>query len=329
MDDLKTSLEHLAGRVEDRPDAFVRLDRRRRVRTRTRRLTAGLLAVAIAVTGTLTAYSAFTTPSPRGPSTTPSPGAPAATTQPIAALWPEHDTVALRAAQEAVDSGEMRWRLDAEETAVRFVRSVLGWTSDDERLHHNAVEAPSGLVMVDVFTVPTSCEQESCDVVHDVILQLIRHGDEDGIWSVISAESAVFNMQFRIGQAVRVGEDPRGDLGSSVGHRDRCRREGLRAMLRLPRGDRRRPRPSCQRPHRGGRRRMRRLCLCSDTSTPGSSGRRPLRRTLPRTARSDRGGSRVHRAGDRFWADRRGSPTRGSMSGMATGGIGRLLRSGP
>lgn len=207
MDDLKTSLEHLAGRVEDRPDAFVRLERRRHVRARSRRLTAGILAVAIALTGTLTAYSAFTTPSPRGPSTTPSPGDPAATTRPIAALWPEHDTAALRAAQEAVDSGEMRWRLDAEETAVRFVRSVLGWTSEAERLHHNAVAAPSGLVMVDVVTVPASCEQESCDVVHDVILQLFRHGDEDGIWSVISAESSVFNMQFRIGQAVRVGED--------------------------------------------------------------------------------------------------------------------------
>lgn len=200
MDDLRTGLERLSRRVEDRPDALVRLERRRQVRSRTRRLTAGLLAVGIAVIGTVTAYSAFTTPTPR---------VPGAAGGSIAALWPEHDAEQLRATQEAVDAGDptLDWRLDAEETAVRFVRSVLGWTGPNERLHHNAVEAPSGLATVEVFTVPASCDEESCDVVHDVIVQLFRLGEEDGVWSVISAESPVFNMQFRIGQAVRVGED--------------------------------------------------------------------------------------------------------------------------
>lgn len=202
MDDLKTRLDHLSTRVEDRADALVRLERRRRVRARTRRLTAGILAVGIAVVGTATAYSAFTTSSPRvrgGGST----GAP------IAALWPEHYSEQLRATQEAVDAGDssLDWRLDAEETAVRFVRSVLGWTSPDERLHHNAVEAPSGVATVEVFTVPTSCDEESCDVVHEVVLRLLRFGETDGIWSVMSAESSVFNMQFRIGQSVRIGDD--------------------------------------------------------------------------------------------------------------------------
>jgi hypothetical protein len=202
MDDLKTRLDHLSTRVEDRPDALVRLERRRRVRARTRRLTAGILAVGIAVAGTATAYSAFTTPNP------PVPGV-GSTGAPIAALWPEHDTEQLQATQEAVDAGDaaLDWRLDAEDTAERFVRSVLGWTSPDERLHLNASEAPSGLVTVDAVTVPASCQEESCDVVHDVVLQLLRLGDEDGIWSVIAAESPVFNMQFRIGQAVRIGDD--------------------------------------------------------------------------------------------------------------------------
>lgn len=200
MDDLRTRLEHLSTRVEDRPDALVRLERRRHVRSRTRRLTAGVLAVGVAVMGTVTAYSAFTSPTH---------GVPGAAGGSIAALWPEHDVEQLRATQEAVDAGDptLDWRLDAEETAVRFVRSVLGWTNPDERLHHNASEAPDGLVTVDVVTVPASCDEESCDVVHDVVLQLLRLGEEDGIWSVISAESPVFNMQFRIGQAVRVGED--------------------------------------------------------------------------------------------------------------------------
>lgn len=202
MDDLRTRLDYLSTRVEDRPDALVRLQHRRQLRSRTRRLTAGLFAVGIAVVGTATAYSAFTTPTPRVPGV-------GSTAAPIAALWPEHDTEQLQATQDAVDAGDrtLDWRLDAEETAVRFVRSVLGWTSPDERLHHNAVEAPSGVATVEVFTVPASCDEESCDVVHEVILRLLRFGDADGIWSVMSAESSVFNMQFRIGQAVRVGED--------------------------------------------------------------------------------------------------------------------------
>jgi hypothetical protein len=128
---------------------------------------------------------------------------------PIAALWPEHDTELLRAAQEAVDAGDatLDWRLHAEDTAERFVRSVLGWTSPDERLLLTASEAPSGLVTVDAVTVAASCQEESCDVVHDVVLQLLQLGDVDGIWSVIAAESPVFNMQFHIGQAVRAGDD--------------------------------------------------------------------------------------------------------------------------
>ena len=200
MDDLRTSLERLSSRVENRPDALMRLDRRRRVHARTRRLTAGLLAVGIAVMGTATAYSILTTPTPREP---------AAASGPIPALWPEHSAEGLRATQDAVDAGDpaLQWRLSPKETAFRFARSVLGWTSPDERFHGDAVEAPKGLTMVDVFTVPASCDQESCDVVHEVILHLLRLGDEDGIWSVISAESSVFNMQFRIGQEVRVGQE--------------------------------------------------------------------------------------------------------------------------
>jgi hypothetical protein len=201
MDDLKTRLERLSRRVEDRPDALMRLERRRHVRARTRRLTAGLLAIGIGVMGTVTAYSILTTPTPREP---------AAASGPLAALWPEHSAEELRATEDAVDAGDpaVQWRLNPKETAFRFARSVLGWTSPDERFHGNASEAPSGLVTVDVFTVPTSCHEESCDVVHEAIIHLWRLGERDGgIWSVISAESSVFNMQFRIGQAVRVGQD--------------------------------------------------------------------------------------------------------------------------
>ncbi len=163
---------------------------------------AGILAVGIAVVGTAIVYSAFTTPAPRE-------AAVGSTAAPIAALWPEHDTEQLQATQDAVDAGDatLDWRLDAEDTAERFVRSVLGWTSPDERLFSHASEAPSGLMTVTSRPSRLPATSESCDVVHDVVLQLLRLGDEDGIWSVIAAETAVFNMQFRIGQAVRVGDD--------------------------------------------------------------------------------------------------------------------------
>jgi hypothetical protein len=200
MADLKAQLERIATRVEDRPDGFARLERRRRVRSGIRRLTAGVVAIGIGAVGTVTAASLFGTPRlqlPGGPDGQ------------IAALWPEHDAEQLRATQEAVDTGDpsAAWRLDPEETAVRFARSVLGWTDQEERLHHQGVEAPNGLFTVDVFTVPASCDEESCDVVHEAIVQLLRLGDEGGIWSVISAESSSFNMQFRIGQVVRPGDD--------------------------------------------------------------------------------------------------------------------------
>jgi hypothetical protein len=199
MDDLSTRLDRIAFRVEDRPDAFARLERRRRARSRGRRLTAGFLGMVIAVLGTVTAYSVLSTPRLQLP------GGPGGQ---IAALWPEHDADQVRATQEAVDAGDttMEWRLDAEETGVRFVRSVLGWPSPDERLVHNAVQAPNGMVTVDVTTVPNSCIEESCVGERDVIVQLLQFGDEDGIWSVISAESSTFNMQFRIGESVRVGD---------------------------------------------------------------------------------------------------------------------------
>lgn len=201
MDDLKTRLDRVASRIEAGPDAFARLERRRRALARGRRVTAGVLGVVIAVLGTMTAYSVLRTPRLQLPG---GPGRPGVQ---IAALWPEHDAQQLQVTQEAVDAGDSAWRLDAEETAVRFVRSALGWTSPNERLLHNATEAPNGLATVEVFTVPATCDEESCDVVRDVIVQLLRLGEEDGIWSVISVESPTFNMQFRIGQTVGIGDE--------------------------------------------------------------------------------------------------------------------------
>jgi hypothetical protein len=205
MTDVRTELRR-ASRSFEVPDATFERLLERKGRVRRRQHVASLAVAVVVATGSVGAVGALLSMDGGDPEAPV--GIPGATGRPIPALWPEHDAEQLRAAQEAVDAGDasLAWRLDPEETAVRFVRSVLGWTDPDERLHHTAVEAPSGLATVDVFTTPASCQEESCDTVRDVIVQLLRLGDDDGVWSVVSAESPSFNMQFRIGHVVRAGD---------------------------------------------------------------------------------------------------------------------------
>src|SRR5436853_131012 len=67
MGDLGTRLERVADRVPRTDDAFERLARRRGVRHRNRRITAALMAVAVAAGGTVAVFSAFERGSPEGP----------------------------------------------------------------------------------------------------------------------------------------------------------------------------------------------------------------------------------------------------------------------
>jgi hypothetical protein len=62
MSDLRSRLERLGDRVRSAPDAFERLERSRRRRDRNRRITAGAVALLVAVAGTVAAYAAFRQP---------------------------------------------------------------------------------------------------------------------------------------------------------------------------------------------------------------------------------------------------------------------------
>jgi hypothetical protein len=66
MGDLRSDLERIGHGVEPRADAFERLERRRRTRDRNRRLTAGGLALVIAIGGSVVAYSALRDDGPAG-----------------------------------------------------------------------------------------------------------------------------------------------------------------------------------------------------------------------------------------------------------------------
>jgi hypothetical protein len=59
MRDLRQGLEQLGERAEVAPDAFERLERARRRHERNRRITAGVVAMLVAIAGSLVAFSAF------------------------------------------------------------------------------------------------------------------------------------------------------------------------------------------------------------------------------------------------------------------------------
>ena len=59
MRDLRSHLERIGERVRVAPDAFERLERARRRHERNRRITAGVVALSVAVAGSLVAFSAF------------------------------------------------------------------------------------------------------------------------------------------------------------------------------------------------------------------------------------------------------------------------------
>ena len=62
MSDLRKRLERRSDRVRVAPDAFERLERARRRRERNRRLSAGTVALVVAIAGTVTAFAAFREP---------------------------------------------------------------------------------------------------------------------------------------------------------------------------------------------------------------------------------------------------------------------------
>ena len=83
MSELRNQLERLGRRATVAPDAFERLERARRRRERNRRITAGVVALLVAIGGSVAAFTAFrgsggpvagasggggvTTPAPAGP----------------------------------------------------------------------------------------------------------------------------------------------------------------------------------------------------------------------------------------------------------------------
>jgi hypothetical protein len=186
MSDLRSRLERIGERVRVAPDAFERLDRARRRRERNRRITAGAVALLVAIAGTVAAFTAFRT----------SDGG-----QPIAdggqdgffALWPEQTAEGLAAAQAAVDADDpdLGWRSDPNEIARRFALDILLWPAADVTVVGEKLDL--GDLNIDV-EIPSgqSCDELIADATcpaSKTTLIMRRLGDPNGLWSIVRVSS--------------------------------------------------------------------------------------------------------------------------------------------
>src|SRR3954468_9656274 len=124
MSEIKALLERASGHVTEHDASFNELERARSRRSATRRVTAGVVAVVVAVAGVAAVSWAF------GPSAT--------VRRPVSefvgrfdGIWPERTLAELRARESRLAS----WRLNPLDTAETFVQNVLGWEPDIRTEH--------------------------------------------------------------------------------------------------------------------------------------------------------------------------------------------------
>lgn len=201
MSDLRTRLERIGDRAHPAPDAFARFEGKRRRRERNRRVSAGVVAFVVAAAGSIGIFSLV---SDDGENVL------GGGEGEFLALWPESTLEAALAEQDAVDAGDpaRRWRLDPEATALRFVSEALGWPETPQELAHSSTTSPDGRVTVDVVTgvVPGPCQRPEC-AGRDVTVTLRQLLPSAGIWSVVAAQSAVFNIALHVNEEVEIGAD--------------------------------------------------------------------------------------------------------------------------
>lgn len=202
MRDLRQGLEQLGERVEVAPDAFERLERARRRHERNRRITAGVVAMLVAIAGSLVAFSAF-----RGGSGVQPGGGGSG----FFALWPEQTSEGLAAAQEGVDEGDpdLAWRADPMKIAERFALEKLQWPAVTVTEAEGYDPSIDGRIDLDI-AVPagTSCDQivsgVTCPTTKET-LTLTRLGRPDGLWSVVQVSSDDLALPLAPGQEVASG----------------------------------------------------------------------------------------------------------------------------
>jgi hypothetical protein len=201
MRELRERLERIGERVPPAPDAFERLERARRRRERNRRITAGALALLVAIAGSVAAFAAFSGSEPQ---------VAGSGDDGFVAIWPESTYEEAVEVQASVDAGaqENQWRASPYETAYRFVDRVLGLLPD----RNMAAPEPlgDGLSTVVVRTRSTSCTTPAteADCPSQEIGLVLRQLDDSpkGIWSVVSVRTAGFPEIPAVGAELVAGD---------------------------------------------------------------------------------------------------------------------------
>ena len=177
MSELRDRLERLGDRAPSVPDAFERLERARRRRDRNRRITAGAVALLVAIAGSLAAFTAFTGSEPR---------VAGSGDHGFVSIWPESTYEDALAVQQLVDAGDpsLAWRLDPRETARRFAQDALGW---DVAPPTSTIARNGGRTQIVGRQLPCH-ESPACSVT----VELAQFDPPDGIWSVVSARTSAF-----------------------------------------------------------------------------------------------------------------------------------------
>ena len=215
MSDLHARLERIGDRVRVAPDSFERLERARRRRERDRRITAGAVALLVAIAGTAAAYTAFRTND--GGQTIGGGGQDG-----FFALWPEQTAEGLAAAQAAVDAGDpdFAWRSEPSEVARRFALDELLWpavtvlgvvsevTQPDSATADSDPTADGELFLDVAVPAGSVCDQIVADATcptTSVTLKMVRLGRADGLWSVVRVKSPGLVLPLRAGEEVASG----------------------------------------------------------------------------------------------------------------------------
>jgi hypothetical protein len=186
-DDLKQRLERLADRAGDGPVGLEGLRAARSRKARNQRVGAGLLAVVVAVAGTVTAMTAF-----RDRVDDPTVPSGAAWTPPeVLTVWPENPVrgETPESVQAAVDAGDesLAWRLDPEKVAFHYARSFLAW--DDPLVEEQGIGTTTPVYVISPCGPTVDCTTLGASPTLALTLVQPVTNDGHGIWSVTAVRS--------------------------------------------------------------------------------------------------------------------------------------------
>ncbi len=189
MTDLHDVLDRKARQFRPGDDGYEQMVDRAERRHRNRRITSGVVALAVAVAGSLGAYAMLI-----GSASEETAGGE------FAALWPQQNRSDADVAQARANEGDGRltWQQDAEEFLWRFLNDGMSWVDTTIPELSEAQKDGTGPITVtlrggpaDLCTYPDDADEWTCppDAFKeiDVTIERLLQKDTQGIWFVVGA----------------------------------------------------------------------------------------------------------------------------------------------